>query len=106
MVLKSKTTATILSFLLGGLGAHHFYLENKKRGLLYLAFFWTLIPAVVGFVEFILLVTQSEDDFNLKYNPGEFCEKYRKPHSMPVSRRGKTATTSELNLEEQLLQVH
>jgi len=64
---KSKTTAGILALLLGGIGVHKFYLGKTGAGILYLVFFWTYIPAIVGFVEGIVYLTMSEEDFYRKY---------------------------------------
>lgn len=64
---KNRTTAAILGIILGGFGAHHFYLGNTGKGILYLVFFWTYIPAVVGFVEGIIYLTQSDEEFAKKY---------------------------------------
>lgn len=66
--MKSKTTATILCFLLGGFGAHKFYLGQKGKGFLYIIFCWIWIPAIIAFIEFIQLLVMSDDDFNKKYN--------------------------------------
>lgn len=43
--MKSKTTAIVLCFFLGGFGIHRFYLGQTGLGILYLIFFWTFIPA-------------------------------------------------------------
>lgn len=64
---KSKTTAGILGILLGGIGAHHFYLGNTGRGIVYLLFCWTYIPSIIGLVEGITYLTKSEADFAAKY---------------------------------------
>ncbi|EFL92339.1 TM2 domain-containing hypothetical protein [Candidatus Regiella insecticola LSR1] len=40
-------------FFFGGIGAHKFYLGKIGQGFLYLLFFWTLIPAIIAFIEFI-----------------------------------------------------
>ena len=64
---KSKVAAALLAFFLGGFGVHKFYLGHVGLGILYLLFFWTFIPSIIAFVEFILLLTMSDDTFNLKY---------------------------------------
>ena len=64
---KDKTSAALLAIFLGGLGAHHFYLGNTGRGIIYLVFSWTFIPLVVGLIEGILYLTKSEDEFQRQY---------------------------------------
>ncbi|MCH5307878.1 MAG: NINE protein [Prevotella sp.] len=66
--MKSKTTATVLSFFLGGFGIHRFYLGQSGLGILYLLFFWTFIPAFIALIDFIRLLLMSEEEFNQKYN--------------------------------------
>ncbi len=68
--MKSKTTAIILSIFLGGIGVHHFYLGNTKKGVLYLVFFWTTVPGFLALIDLIGYATMSAEDFNLKYNSG------------------------------------
>lgn len=67
---KDKLAAALLAIFLGGLGIHKFYLGMKWWGLFYLLFCWTGIPAIVGFIEGIIYLFQSEEKFNQKYNPG------------------------------------
>ena len=64
---KSKIAAALLAFFLGGFGGHKFYLGQVGLGILYLAFCWTFIPAIIAFIEFIILLTMSDDAFNQKY---------------------------------------
>ena len=64
---KSKTTAGLLGILLGGVGAHKFYLGRPGMGILYLIFVWTYIPAIVGLIEGIIYLTASDEDFYRKY---------------------------------------
>lgn len=64
---KSKVAAALLAFFLGGFGAHKFYLGQIGRGILYLVFFWTFIPAIIAFIEFIIFLTMSDESFNQKY---------------------------------------
>lgn len=68
--MKSKTTAGILGLLLGGIGAHKFYLGRPLQGIVYLVFCWTFIPAIVGFFEGIIYLSQSDRTFNATYNRG------------------------------------
>ena len=68
--MKNKTTAAILAFVLGGVGAHRFYLGQSGLGIIYLLFCWTFIPAIVAFVDFLVLLTTDDDAFNVKYNNG------------------------------------
>jgi TM2 domain-containing membrane protein YozV len=65
---KDKTVAGILGILLGWAGAHHWYLGNYLQAALYLVFFWTGIPSVLGLVEGIIYLTAPEDRFQRNYN--------------------------------------
>ena len=64
---KSRITAALLAFFLGGIGAHKFYLGSIGLGILYLLFCWTFIPAVIAFIEFIIYLTMSDEAFAAKY---------------------------------------
>lgn len=64
---KDRTTAAILALFLGGLGAHHFYLGNTGRGIIYLVFVWTFIPMLVGLIEGIIYLTKSDEEFQQQY---------------------------------------
>lgn len=64
---KSKVAAALLAFFLGGFGVHKFYLGQVGLGILYLVFFWTFIPAIIAFIEFIIYLTMSDEAFNQKY---------------------------------------
>jgi TM2 domain-containing membrane protein YozV len=47
---KSTSAGFWWAFLLGGLGAHRFYL-NDNTGIIYLLLCWTFIPAFIAFFE-------------------------------------------------------
>lgn len=65
---KSKTVAAVLAILLGGFGIHKFYLKQIGWGIAYIIFCWSYIPAVIGFIEGIILLCMSEREFDEKYN--------------------------------------
>ncbi|OON38451.1 hypothetical protein BTJ39_18540 [Izhakiella australiensis] len=64
---KSKIAAALLAFFLGGFGVHKFYLGQVGLGILYLLFFWTAIPAIIAFIEFIIYLCMSDEKFARKY---------------------------------------
>ena len=64
--LKSKTVAGLLGIFLGGFGIHKFYLGRTRRGIVYLLFFWTYIPAYIGFIEGLIYLLQNEHNFQVK----------------------------------------
>ena len=63
---KNRNTAGILALLAGGLGVHQFYLGHIIKGLIYLLLCWTYIPGIIGVIEGIILLTQSDEDFARK----------------------------------------
>ncbi|MEF8787131.1 MAG: TM2 domain-containing protein [Haloarculaceae archaeon] len=67
---SEQVAAGILAILLGGLGAHKFYQGNVKLGVLYLCFFWTAIPAILGLIEGILILVADEDEYERKFADG------------------------------------
>lgn len=65
--MKSKIVAALLAFFLGGFGAHKFYIGKIGQGILFLLLSWTGIPAIIAFIDFILYLVVSEEEFNRKY---------------------------------------
>ena len=61
--MKRRIVAGLLALFLGGFGFHKFYLGKSKVGLLFLVFVWTLIPTVIGLVQGIYYLLQSDDSF-------------------------------------------
>jgi TM2 domain-containing membrane protein YozV len=66
--MKDKNTAGIYALLLGSFGVHRFYLGSPVTGLIYLFFCWTFIPAMLGVIEGIQLLSMSKEAFDAKYN--------------------------------------
>jgi TM2 domain-containing membrane protein YozV len=48
---RDEVVGILLALFLGSFGAHHFYLRRTGLGILYLCFFWSGIPALLGFIE-------------------------------------------------------
>ena len=63
---KPKLSAALLALFLGGIGIHKFYMGSWGWGLVYLATFWTWIPALLALAEAIRYFTLSEKDFQTK----------------------------------------
>lgn len=66
--MKERKTALILAFFFGGVGMHHFYLRQPIRGVLYFLFSLTLIPLLLGFIDFLVLAFMNDEQFDTKYN--------------------------------------
>lgn len=88
---KNKTVATALAFLLGGVGAHRFYLKGSvdRIGLLHVCSiplaglvygagrapnpFYVLLPVllscIAGFIEALVLGLTPDDKWNARHNP-------------------------------------
>lgn len=60
---KNKLIAALLALFLGDFGIHHFYLENNRAGILSVIFFWTGIPWIIGIVQGIMMLLESDEEF-------------------------------------------
>jgi TM2 domain-containing membrane protein YozV len=60
-----------LALVLGGIGAHKFYLDKPGKGLLYLMFCWTGIPTLVGLYEAVKYIWLDEEEFQRRFARGE-----------------------------------
>jgi TM2 domain-containing membrane protein YozV len=50
-VRRDEVVGILLALFLGSFGVHHFYLRRTGLGIVYLLFFWTGIPSLLGFIE-------------------------------------------------------
>lgn len=66
-VVKDKIIQSALAIFLGNIGAHKFYQGQPKLGILYLLFFWTGIPGILGILEGIRYLLMSTDSFYEQY---------------------------------------
>lgn len=64
-----KVPAAILGILLGGFGAHRFYLGDTKGGLIRLGISIVTCGAagIIGFIEGIIYLTKSDEAFVQEY---------------------------------------
>ena len=60
---KHRSTAVVLTLLLGGVGGHRFYLNQVGLGVLYLVFCFTFIPLIVSCIE-VFLIGSRVDAYN------------------------------------------
>ena len=58
-----RKTAMLLCAVLGGLGAHRFYLGQKGLGALYVVFSWTFVPLIASWIDLAFLAAQDDEDF-------------------------------------------
>jgi TM2 domain-containing membrane protein YozV len=65
---KNKVVAGLLSFFLGGIGVHKFYLGKVGWGITYLLFSWTGIPMFLGMIEGLIFILMSDKSFQEKYS--------------------------------------
>lgn len=69
----NKIAFALLAFFLGGFGIHRFYAGRTASGIVYLVFFWTFIPAILGLIECIVaLVRESDANGNIRVDPNSF----------------------------------
>src|SRR5690606_18002165 len=73
---SKKIAAALLAFFLGAFGAHKFYLGYTKQGIIMLLVFIfgfiligipSMIIALIAFVEFIIYLVKSDEDFEQTY---------------------------------------
>lgn len=73
---SKKIPAALLAFFLGAFGAHKFFLGYNKQGIIMLLVFIfgfllfgvpSMVIGVIAFVEFIIYLTKSEEDFENIY---------------------------------------
>src|SRR5580698_6941643 len=48
---RDEVVGILLALFLGTFGVHHFYLRRTGLGILYLCFFWSGVPAILGLIE-------------------------------------------------------
>lgn len=100
MTSKSKTVAALLAIFLGSFGAHRFYLRSYGWGILYLLFFWTLIPGLLGVVEGMRYLLMDESKFTAKYSEESAPVTETESRDSPsVSERRSRNTSADFTME-------
>ena len=64
---NKKLAAILFAFFLGGIGAHKFYIGETFVGLIYFLFCLTFIPCLLGFIDCILFIGMTNEEFKDKY---------------------------------------
>ncbi len=62
-VRKNRTAALFLTLLLGGVGAHRYYLGQVGWGIAYTLLSWTFIQAILAFIE-LFFILRRVDRYN------------------------------------------
>ncbi|MCF2138561.1 MAG: TM2 domain-containing protein [Candidatus Lokiarchaeota archaeon] len=60
---KDRIVAALLAIFLGAFGIHKFYLGNITMGIIYLCLSWTGITGIIGFIEGIIYLTKTDEEF-------------------------------------------
>lgn len=68
---KDRSISVGLALVLGGIGAHKFYLDKPGKGLLYMLFSWTGVPSLVGIFEAVKYIRMDEEEFHQRFFRGE-----------------------------------
>ena len=100
--MKSKQVAGVLALFFGIFGVHRFYLGKRFWGILHLFLFaicmaatieenapFILAPALLGFIDSILLFVMPKEEFDERYNFKYLDRKYddyRRPKALPAAR--------------------
>lgn len=66
-IIQKKLVQSALAIFLGSLGAHKFYQGKTFQGVMYLLFFWTTLPAWIGFIEGVRYLFMPVEDFYEQY---------------------------------------
>ncbi len=66
--MRDKNITGVLALFFGWIGLHRFYLRQTAMGVLSIVFFWTGIPALIGFIDALVFFTMDKDEFDIKYN--------------------------------------
>lgn len=81
--MKNKNLALALTFFGGWFGAHKFYYDEVRSGVLYLLFSWTLIPGLLALIHFVKLLMMSESEFQSMFGMESASVHAKTPEKAP-----------------------
>lgn len=61
---NKKLAYIVLAILLGNFGVHKFISGNTGAGVLYLIFFWSGIPGIIGVIEGVLAIFKENGEWD------------------------------------------
>lgn len=86
--MKDKNSAALLALFAGVFGVHRFYLRQPGLGVLYIFLMFFLgFSALLGFIDFIVLLSMSDEEFDRKYNKDYLRYDDRRVHQPDFNRR-------------------
>lgn len=65
---RNKNVASLLAIFLGWTGVHKFYLGKIGLGVMYAIFSFTFIPFFLSLIDFFVLLSMNQEEFDDKYN--------------------------------------
>ena len=69
----NKIAYGLIAIFIGDFGIHRFYAGKWVSGILYLLFFWTFIPGLLGLIEGIVALTRDDDGYgNIPVEDGKY----------------------------------
>ena len=69
----NKIAYGLIAIFIGDFGIHRFYAGRWLSGIMYLIFFWTFIPGILGLVEGIIALTRNDDGYgNIPVVDGQY----------------------------------
>jgi TM2 domain-containing membrane protein YozV len=69
---KNKLAAGLLAIFLGWIGIHKFYMGNVMPGVVYLLLCWTGIPGILGLIEGIIYLMDTDEAFQARVEAKKF----------------------------------
>lgn len=72
---SDRVVVGLLALFLGLFGAHKFYQGATRLGMMYLLVFWTGVPAILGIIEGIVILTTTDEVYERKYADGSIMGK-------------------------------